>query len=247
MVYSFRSDKKSDYLSHTYMLDKHNTGTEIVLDSNGMMIAQLPIYHGRVHGCGYFFDGTNAKGQTWHFYHDEPLSPYTNYPADPTNDFKEKLEISANLSGLFKENLLKKRPAQYIFNRKEKEMIYTFKPVAQNTTIRPLAEAVCMMHGGEDTSYIDPTDKKEKCITYDRLHSIIGLEVVVNGQNRRIDGNLIAFQTRHNPDAKMHVEINDVVVNVTPTTTVQKAMAQFKRKYLQNNKINLRLANRQRS
>lgn len=126
-------------------------------------------------------------------------------------------------------------------------MNYTFSPVAQNTIIRPLAEAVCMMHGGEDTPYIDPTDKKEKCITYGNLHTIIGLEVLVNGQKRRIEGNLVAFQARHCPNARMQVEINDVVVNVKPTTTVQEALNQFYKKLRQKNKIDSRLLDKQRS
>ena len=125
-------------------------------------------------------------------------------------------------------------------------MNYTFKPVAQNTIIRPLAEAVCMMHGGQDTSYIDPTDQKEKCITYANLSAIIGLETTVNGQKRRIDGNLVAFQARHCLDAKMQVEINDVMVNVTPATTVQEAFNQFHKKLRQKNKMDARLLGRQR-
>ncbi len=141
--------------------------------------------------------------------------------------------VSANAGGLFEEDLLKIPPAEYIFDRKEKEMNYIFRPVAQNTIIRPLAQAVCMMHGGEDTPYIDPTDKKEKCITYNNLHMIFGLEITVNGHKRSIDGNLVAFQARHCPEARMQVEINDVFVYVTPTTTVQEALAQFHRKLRQ--------------
>ena len=124
---------------------------------------------------------------------------------------------------------------------------FIFKPVAQNTIIRPLAEAICMMHGGQDTPYTDPTDKKEKCITYGNLHTIIGLETIVNGQKRRIEGNTIAFQARHYPEARMKVEINDVIVNVTPTTTVQEAFSQFRRKLHKKNKVDSRLFDRQRS
>ena len=247
MVYSFTSDKKSDYLSHTYMLDKHNTGTEIIFDSKGIMIAKLPLYHGRVHGNGYFFDTQSSKNKTWHFYHGEPLSPFSNYQATPDEDSKEQLELSATLSGLFKENLLKKRPAQYIFDRKEKKMNFIFRPVAQNTIIRPLAEAVCMMHGGDDTPYVDPTDKKEKCITYDKLGTIIGLETIVNGKNRPVNGDLVAFHAKHCPEkTTMKVEINDVFVNVTTATTVEGALSQFYRKLKQKNRRDARLFERQK-
>ena len=131
--------------------------------------------------------------------------------------------------------------------QKEKEMNFIFKPVAQNTIIRPLAEAVCMMRGGEDTLYTDPTDKKEKHITYDKLHSIIGLETTVNGRKQTVDGDLVAFQARHFPQkTHMKVEINDVFVLVTPATTVQEAMNQFHRKLRQKNKIDARSFSRQK-
>ena len=36
-----------------------------------------------------------------------------------------------------------------------------FDPVAQNTIIRPLAEAVCITHVGRMTTYIDIADRKK--------------------------------------------------------------------------------------
>ena len=247
MVYSFTPDKKSDYLSHAYTLDKRNTGTEIIFDSEGIMIAEIPIYHGRVHGNGHFFDPVTLKEETWHFFHGEPLPPGTEYKISEANDAEEILTLSANASGLWEEDLLKKRPAQYIFNRKEKEMNFVFRPVAQNTIIRPLAEAVCMMHGGEEIPYTDPTDKKEKRITFEHLHMISGLEIITHGRKVPVSGDLIAFQARHDPEkTKLKVEINDVFVDIAPCTTVIGALGQFHRKLKLKNKMDARLFNRQK-
>ena len=166
MVYSLCPNKKSDYLSHTYLLDKENTGTEFIFSADGIKIAQLPIQHGWVHGNGRFFDPSTLKEEKWHFFYGEPLPPGTEYKVDKEDeDSEELLRLSANVGGLFEEDLQQIPPAEYIFNRKEKEMNFIFRPVAQNTIIRPLAEAVCMMHGGEETPYVDPTDKKELLLT----------------------------------------------------------------------------------
>ena len=115
---------------------------------------------------------------------------------------------------------------------------FTFKPVAQNTIIRPLAQAVCIMHGGKKTDYIDPTDKQKKSITPKDLWTI-SLEITKNGKPVTIDGGLAAFQALHY-SAEMKVEINDIPVVITPDTTVTEAMAQFRKKYNQRNKKFLR-------
>lgn len=123
---------------------------------------------------------------------------------------------------------------------------FTFQPVAQNTIIRPLAEAVCMMHGGETTPYTDPTDNREKYISYDLLHLITGLETKIHGQKEKITGNLVAFQAHHYPNVHMQVKINDVTINIDQTTTVPEALAQFHKKLNQKNKIANRSFGRQR-
>ena len=248
ICYSFRPDKKSDYLSHTYLLDKNNTGTEFVFDEKGTRIAQLPIYHGRLHGEGYFFDSSKSNGEVWYFFHGFIFSKTSNDQLKSLGEIiPEMLEMQADLIGLSKKDLLKKRPPEYIFNRKEKEMNFIFKPVAQNTIIRPLAEAVCMMHGGSDTSYTDPTDKKVKYISYGNLHTIIGLETVNNGRKVRVNGDLIAFHAKNHPEkTHLKVEINDVLVCVTPRTTVAEALAQFHRKLHQKNKMDAQLFGRQK-
>ena len=115
---------------------------------------------------------------------------------------------------------------------------FTFKPVAQNTIIRPLAQAVCIMHGGKKTDYIDPTDHQKKSITPKDLWTI-SLEIIKNGKPITIDGELAAFQALHYP-TEMKVQINDIPVVITTQTTVTEAMAQFKRKYNQRNRKFLR-------
>ena len=114
-------------------------------------------------------------------------------------------------------------------------MQFIFKPVAQNTIIRPLAQAVCLMHGGEKTAYIDPVDHKEKVITSFDV-SYLHFEKMIKGRKVLMDGNQVAFHAKHYPQkTSIKAEINDVDVYIYPKTTVAAAMEQFNQKISKQN------------
>lgn len=109
---------------------------------------------------------------------------------------------------------------------------FVFKPVAQNTIIRPLAAAVSMARGGACVKYTDTADHKEKVVYSEDLYSLT-LQTKINGHERNIDGRTVAFQAAYKP-AEIHVEINDLTVVVSPKTTVVSAMAQYREKFNQH-------------
>ena len=125
-------------------------------------------------------------------------------------------------------------------------MQFIFRPVAQNTIIRPMAQAVCLMHGGEETKYVDPTDGKEKVVTsFDG--SYLHLESTVKGRKVLMDGNQVAFHAKHYPQkTSIKAEINDVDIYIYPTTTVEAAMEQFRRKINQQKALVIPNTSRQR-
>ena len=107
---------------------------------------------------------------------------------------------------------------------------FTFEPVAQNTIIRPLAQAVCIVQGGKPVRYIDTADHKEKEISYNNLY-FVDIKTTINGRKTILDGRTLALWARHGKPIRLHVAINDVDVIVSKETTVEKAMAQFQEKY----------------
>ena len=109
---------------------------------------------------------------------------------------------------------------------------FVFKPVAQNTIIRPLAEAVCMARGGACVKYTDTADHKEKPVCSENLYSLT-LQMKINGSERNIDGRTVAFQAGYKP-VEIHVKINDLTVVISPKTTVVEAMAQYREKFNQH-------------
>lgn len=109
---------------------------------------------------------------------------------------------------------------------------FVFTPVAQNTIIRPLAQAVCMVRGGETVEYTDTADHQKKTIDSADLY-FLNLETKINGRKVDIDGTTVSFQARYKP-ARIRVNVNDVVVIVSRKTTVQSAMDQYKRKMQAN-------------
>ena len=114
-------------------------------------------------------------------------------------------------------------------------MQFIFKPVAQNTIIRPLAQAVCLIHGGETTKYTDPEDHKEKVITSFDV-SYLHFETIIKGRKVLMGGNQVAFHAKHYPQkASIKAKINDVDVYIYPTTTVSAAMEQFHQKISKQN------------
>ncbi len=114
-------------------------------------------------------------------------------------------------------------------------MTVIFKPVAQNTIIRPMAQAVSLVHGGEPVTYIDTADKKEKTITHNDL-TWLDLTINVKDLEIPVEANLVAFRAKHGP-VQVHVLVNDIIVKVISKTTVQQAMAQFRRKLSTQNRI----------
>ena len=126
-------------------------------------------------------------------------------------------------------------------------MEFVFRPVAQNTIIRPVAQAVCLMHGGADTSYIDPTDNQKKVITSFDVSSL-SLEAVINGRKVLMNGYDVTFHSAHYPqNSRIKAEINDVNVYIYHNTTVDEAMAQFYKKlYRQQSRNTSRNSSRQR-
>ena len=107
---------------------------------------------------------------------------------------------------------------------------FIFRPCAQSTIIRPLAEAICMVHGGRPVKYTDPQDNKEKVIGLNQLFWI-NLETKLNGEEKNIDGRQVAFWARHNGPIQLQVDINDIAVEISAKTTLKQAMAQYQQKY----------------
>ena len=106
---------------------------------------------------------------------------------------------------------------------------FIFIPVAQNTIIHPLAQAVCIVQGGKPVRYIDTADHKEKEINPNNLY-FINIKTTINDRKTNIDGRTLAFQVKHGKPIQLHVEINDIDVVVSKETTVNEAMNQFRRK-----------------
>ena len=106
---------------------------------------------------------------------------------------------------------------------------FIFEPVAQNTIIRPLAEAVCMARGGSTVKYTDTADHKEKKVTYENIF-FLRLQTLENGKKVNIDGRTVASQASFSP-VQIQVNVNDVAIMISPTTTLAEAMDQYKKKW----------------
>lgn len=109
-----------------------------------------------------------------------------------------------------------------------------FEPVAQSTIIRPMAQAVCIAHGGQSVDYIDTMDHKQKSIDLHDLH-FLTLQAIVNRRKVNIDGYQMAMKAKHEP-VLVQVNANDVQVFISPNTTVEQAMIQFYKKLKLNQK-----------
>ena len=55
-------------------------------------------------------------------------------------------------------------------------MTVIFDPVAQNTIVRPMAQAVCLAQGGKPVEYVDTSDQKKKVINESRKCEKIKIE-----------------------------------------------------------------------
>ena len=107
-----------------------------------------------------------------------------------------------------------------------------FTPCAQNTIIRPMAQAICLANGGEPVEYVDTADHKRKTVTLDQLH-FLDLKTKVKGKDVVVEADLVAIRAHHEP-VVVQVNVNDVEVMVDAKTTPDQAMAQFHQKYNQS-------------
>ena len=114
-------------------------------------------------------------------------------------------------------------------------MTVIFDPVAQNTIVRPMAQAVCLARGGEPVEYVDTSDKKKKVVSEEDL-TWLDLKAEIKGRQVPVESSLVTLRAKHGP-VQVLVLVNDVVVKVTSKTTVQQAMAQFRRKYAAQNRM----------
>ena len=110
----------------------------------------------------------------------------------------------------------------------QKEITVFFNPPAQNTVIRPMAEAVCIVHGGESVQYIDTANHKEKSISLSDLQGL-KLQSGIDEEHQSFDGYQMALKAKQTP-VRICVNVNDVQVFVSRKTTVKQAMADFYRK-----------------
>ena len=109
--------------------------------------------------------------------------------------------------------------------KNKEQLTVIFRPVAQNTVVRPMAEAVCIAHGGETVPYTDTCDHKEKKVSLSDLHH---LTIQSNDDDeQRLDAYQVALKARQTP-VLVRVEANDVKVLVSKQTTLAQAMAIFK-------------------
>ena len=232
-VYSFSPDKKSDYQSHFFDLNDYDTGTLHIRDIDKRTIAQLHVIRGRIHGPGLIFDNEHPSGKKVCFYHGVWL-----YDGE-WHRTEAKLRYACN--GSLEKETLKRKIPDYILNEKETTIpvnFLTYDPVAQETIIRPLAEAVCIVQGGKTITYKDPKNNKEGSVSLNDLY-FLRLKNKVNSQDETVDGYLASFWARHNP-LKIQVNVNDIPVLISPETTVTQAMNQFRRKYAQANELCIR-------
>ena len=107
-------------------------------------------------------------------------------------------------------------------------MKVVFTPCAQNTIIRPMAQAICLANGGKPVEYVDTADHKRKTVTLDQLH-FLDLTTKVKGKDVDVEAGLVAIRAHHEP-VLVQVNVNDVEVMIDAKTTVDQAMTQFHQK-----------------
>jgi len=107
-----------------------------------------------------------------------------------------------------------------------------FTPCAQNTIIRPMAQAICLANGGEPVEYVDTADHKKKMVTLDQLY-FLDLKAKGKGKDVPVEADLVAMRAHHEP-VQVQVNVNDVEVMIDAKTTPDEAVAQFHQKYNQS-------------
>ena len=122
---------------------------------------------------------------------------------------------------------------------------FIYNPPAQDTVVRPLAEAVCLARGGQAVLYF--YRGQEGYVTLnEQLASRVGmLRRADNGEE--VNPRQVA-QIAQNQPIQIRVDVNDVHVIISARTTVEQAMKQFKRKldYHFKRAVEARTALRQR-
>ena len=108
------------------------------------------------------------------------------------------------------------------------KVTFVFDPVAQNTVIRPMAQAVCIAHGGETIPYTDTSDHEKKQITLSDLYYLT-LTAKIGGRRQTLDGTHAAMMAKQMP-VLVRVDVNDVQVFVSKETTLAQAMQDFHKK-----------------
>lgn len=111
---------------------------------------------------------------------------------------------------------------------KEAMMKVIFTPCAQNTIVRPMAQAICLAKGGEPVEYVDTADHKTKTVTLDQL-PFLDLKTKVKGKDVNVEADLVALRAHHEP-ILVQINVNDVEVMIDANTTVDQAMDQFRKK-----------------
>ena len=124
--------------------------------------------------------------------------------------------------------IMQKLAKQALKDNTDAGITVIFEPVAQNTVIRPMAEAVCIVQGGQPVRYIDTADHQEKDITISDLHGLI-LQSNAEACKKRLDGYEMALTAKKIP-IRIRVDVNDVHIFVCRKTTVKQAMADFYKK-----------------
>ena len=103
-----------------------------------------------------------------------------------------------------------------------------FEPCAQNTIVRPMAQAICLANGGKPVEYEDPFRHEKMLVTLDQLH-FLDLKTKSNGKDVNVEASLVALRALHEP-VQVQVNVNDVEVMIDAKTTVAQAMDQFHKK-----------------
>lgn len=106
-----------------------------------------------------------------------------------------------------------------------------FDPCAQNTIIRPMAQAICIARG-KPVEYEDPHSHEKKVITLNQLRFLDLTSVKVDNHNVNCDAYQVALIAQHGEPVQVQVNVNDVKVMIDAKTTPDQAMAQFHQKYM---------------
>ena len=128
---------------------------------------------------------------------------------------------------------------------KATKIMFIYNPPAQDTVVRPLAEAACLARGGQAVLYFHRGQEGYVTLN-DQLAMRVGM--LQRADNGEKVGPREVAQIAQNQPIQIRVDVNDVHVIISAKTTVEQAMKQFKRKldYHFKRVIEARTALRQR-